>query len=251
MAISQAITATARGTARAVKALLAATTTIAVLAGIPWALLHYAGNPLPHSIPTLDAAKHALTSTMTPQLLLKALSVVGWYLWAILAVSFAIELVAAARSVHAPHVPALGPTQALAAALIAAIGITALLRATPAHAVEITSVTPTGVRITATAPALVGSPSLSAAHLTVGSGVLSAPRESVHTVRPGESLYSIADEDLGNGDDWPQLYTLNAGAVVVVPPVLPVTPVTLPSGIAVAVCTLARSGFAPGTALSV
>ena len=212
MAILKALGATARGITRVVKALLAAAITIGVLAGIPWGLLHYAGDPLPHSVPTLDAIKHTLTNPMTPQMLLKALSVVGWYLWLILAVSFAVELVAAARRVNAPHVPTLGPTQALAAALITAIGLTALLRAAPAHAAETSSASvPTGGRVAATAPALAGTGGLTTAHLTVGSATSTAPRESVHTVRPGESLYSIAAEDLGNGDDWPQLYKLNAG----------------------------------------
>ncbi|ACU72907.1 transcriptional regulator, SARP family [Catenulispora acidiphila DSM 44928] len=214
MAILQALGATARGITRVVKALLAAAITIGVLAGIPAALLHYAGDPIPHSVPTMDAVKHTLTNPMTPQMLLKALSVVGWYLWAILAVSFLVELVYAARRVNAPHIPTLGPTQALAAALIAAIGITTLLRAAPAHAAETFSASaPTGGRVAATAPALAGTGSLSTAHLAVGNASSAAPRESVHTVKPGESLYSIAKEDLGSGDDWPALYKMNAGVV--------------------------------------
>jgi DNA-binding SARP family transcriptional activator/LysM repeat protein len=214
MAILQALGATARGVTHVVKALLAAAITIGVLVGIPAALLHYAGDPLPRSVPTMDVVKHTLTNPMTPQMLLKALSIVGWYLWAILAVSFLVELVAAARRVNAPHIPTLGPTQALAAALIAAIGITALLRAAPAHAAETFSASaPTGGRVAATAPALAGTGSLSTAHLAVGNASSAAPRESVHTVKPGESLYSIAKEDLGSGDDWPALYKMNAGVV--------------------------------------
>lgn len=211
MAIPQAMTTTVRGAARAVKALLAAAITAGVLGGIPWGLLHYAGDPMPHSIPHLDAVKHALNSTMTPQVLLKCLSVVGWYLWLILAVSFAVELVAAARRVNAPHIPTLGPTQTLAAALITAIGITALLRTVPAQATE-NSITPTGARVAATAPSVAGTTSLYAAHAALDTTTTATtPRESVHTVKPGESLYSIAKEDLGDGNDWPQLYKLNAG----------------------------------------
>jgi len=213
MAIPQAMTTTVRGAARAVKALLAAAITAGVLGGIPWGLLHYAGDPLPHSIPHLDAVKHALNSTMTPQVLLKCLSVVGWYLWLILAVSFAVELVAAARRVNAPHIPTLGPTQTLAAALITAIGITALLRTVPAQATE-NSITPTGARVAATAPSVAGTTSLYAAHAALGTTTTATtPRESVHTVKPGESLYSIAKEDLGDGNEWPQLYKLNEGVV--------------------------------------
>ena len=211
MAIPQAMTTTVRGASRAVKALLAAAITVGVLGGIPWGLLHYAGDPLPHSIPHLDAVKHALNSTMTPQVLLKCLSIVGWYLWLILAISFAVELVAAARRANAPHIPTLGPTQTIAAALITAIGITALLRAAPAQAAE-NSITPTGARVAATAPAVAGTTSLSTAHAALGgTTAATTPRESVHTVKPGESLYSIAKEDLGDGNEWPQLYKLNAG----------------------------------------
>lgn len=205
MAIPQPLTTTAR----AVKALLAAAITIGVLGGIPWGLLHYAGDPLPRAVPHLDAIKHALTTAATPQVLLTCLSLLGWYLWLILAVSFAVELVAAARRIDAPHIPTLGPAQALAAALIAAIGITALLRPAPAHAAE--TIAPSGARVTATAPTT--APRLSAAHAALATAAPAAPRETVHTVEPGESLYSIAKSDLGDGEDWPQLYKLNAGVV--------------------------------------
>lgn len=205
MATPQALTTTAHAAARVVKALLAAAITVGVLGGIPWALLHYAGDPLPRALPHLDAIKHALTTAATPQVLLTCLSLLGWYLWLILAVSFAVELVAAARRIDAPHIPTLGPAQTLAAALIAAIGITALLRPAPAHAAE--TIAPSGARVTATAATT--APSLSAAHAALAG----SPRERVHTVEPGESLYSIAEEDLGDGQDWPQLYKLNAGVV--------------------------------------
>ena len=213
MAVYRALRAVVRGISRVVMALLAAAITIGVLAGIPWALLHYAGNPIPHSMPTMDAVKHTLTSPMTPQLFLKALSVIGWYLWLVLAASFLVELVYATRQVNAPHIPTLGPTQALAAALITAIGITALLRVAPVHAADTSSApAPSGGRVAATAPLVAGS-GLSGAHHSFGSTRSAGLSESVHTVRPGESLYSIAAQDLGNGDDWPQLYTLNQGVV--------------------------------------
>ncbi|WP_194900179.1 LysM peptidoglycan-binding domain-containing protein, partial [Catenulispora pinisilvae] len=53
----------------------------------------------------------------------------------------------------------------------------------------------------------------SSANQSFGSTRASGQHESVHTVRPGESLYTIAAEDLGDGTDWPQLYTLNQGVV--------------------------------------
>lgn len=210
MPISRGISAAGRGITRSIKALLAAAITVGVLGGIPWGLLHYAGDPAPRTVPHLDTIKHTLTSTMTPQLLLKCLSVVGWYLWLILALSFAVELIAVARRAHAPRIPTLGPTQTLAAALITAIGITALLRPAPAQAESLA--TPTGTRVAATALAASGSTSLTASHARLG-GAGGHLRETVHTVRPGESLYSIAKDDLGDGNDWPAIFKLNAGVV--------------------------------------
>jgi LysM repeat protein len=205
MAITRALSATARAAGRVLGALLAVAVTLGVIAGIPWALLHYAGDPLPTSPPTLTAAHHALTSAMTPQTLLKCLSIAGWYLWLILALSFAVELAAALRRVNAPHIPTLGPTQALAAALIAAIGITALAR--PATASAETGATVTGARVASTAPAAVPV-SLAAAHTQLAATTVTA-RETVHAVVTGDSLYSIAKQDLGDGEKWPQLYKLN------------------------------------------
>lgn len=41
----------------------------------------------------------------------QCLSIAGWYLWLIRALSFAVELASAVRRVDAPLIPILGPTQ--------------------------------------------------------------------------------------------------------------------------------------------
>ncbi|MFL6115198.1 MAG: BTAD domain-containing putative transcriptional regulator [Catenulispora sp.] len=189
-----------------VRAAFAVALGAAVLGGLPWALVRFAGWPLPHHMLSLSQLKTDLTSPILgDQFYLNAIAIVLWFLWSILAFSFLLELLYAIRRIPAPHVPGLGPAQLLAGFLITAIGVTALLGRSAAPARADTSTVVPKVRTAATAPVL----------LSTSTGLRSTSttpaRESVHHVVPGDSLYKIAAEDLGNGEDWPALFKLNAG----------------------------------------
>lgn len=192
------------------RGLFAAAIGTGALAGLPWALVHYAGWPLPSSIPTTARLRADVTSPILGDAFyLHAIAIVLWFLWTLLAVSFAMELVAAVRRVPVPHLPGLGPAQALTAFLVTAIGVTALLgrSAAPARAESI-SATPQA-RTPATAPAIPAAHR--AEHDAAQPVTLAQAHEHVHHVKPGDTLFSIAAADLGNGEDWPTLYRLNAG----------------------------------------
>ncbi len=201
------MTHTIHNTARATRALCALAALTALLAGLPYALIRFVGWPLPRTMPTWSGIQHALTHQITgPTLYIDTLACLLWLCWTLLALSFLIELLAALARTPAPRVPGLGPGQFLAAALITALGLSVTAR--PASAT--TSHLP--AHLTAPAAATAPLQPETASSTAVASSAARADTETVHTVVPGDSLWSIAAQDLGNGKDWPRLYTLNAGA---------------------------------------
>jgi DNA-binding SARP family transcriptional activator/LysM repeat protein len=201
------VTTAIRAAARAIKAMAALTALTTLLAGLPYALIRFVGWPLPRTVPTWNGIQQALTHQITgPALYIDTLACLLWACWAVLALSFLIELGYALARIPAPHVPGLGPGQILAAALIAALGLSVTARpasaATPGLSAHLTAPS------AATAPL---QPSTNSS-ITVAASGTQAATEAVHTVVPGDSLWTIAEEDLGNGKDWPRIYALNAGA---------------------------------------
>lgn len=89
-----------------------------LLGGIPFALVHFIGWPLPHQMPTSDSLRRPFDAhTLT-----KALAVVVWLAWAQFTACVLVELANARRGVGIPaKVPAAGPSQFLARQLIAAL----------------------------------------------------------------------------------------------------------------------------------
>ena len=105
---------------------------VGLLFGGPIALLAFAGNPLPETVPTLAEVGDALTSRDSGQLFLNALAVVGWLGWATFALSVLLELPARAFRRSAPRLPGMKRQQKLAASLIGATAL--ILVASPATA---------------------------------------------------------------------------------------------------------------------
>ena len=88
---------------RILKGLCALGLLAALAAGIPWALWHFIGWPLPHHVPSLAQLGHALDQRGIPdQALIDALAVVVWLTWAVLVASIAVEVPAASPGAAPP-----------------------------------------------------------------------------------------------------------------------------------------------------
>jgi len=88
---------------RVVRGLVALGLLVALVAGIPWALWHFVGWPLPHHVPSVGQVGHALNQRGIPdQALVDALAVVVWITWVTLVASIAVEIPAALSGRHAP-----------------------------------------------------------------------------------------------------------------------------------------------------
>jgi DNA-binding SARP family transcriptional activator len=152
-------------------------------------------------VPSLGDIVEAITQPDDGTLLVAALIWVGWLGWASFAVSLAVEVPAALRGVQAPQLPTLGLQQRLAAGLVAAV--TLLF---------------TGGTNSLAADATRGS-ATSAEPVAMASSVGPAethqdqPTLRVHTVERGDTLWHIAEANLGSGHRHPDLYEASKDTV--------------------------------------
>lgn len=175
----------------------AATVTLLVLVvGVPVALTLAVGWPLPRALPSPDAVVTALRYGRVPSsTVLNSLAVVLWVVWMLTVISIGGEVVAVAKGTVAQRLPGLSGLQALATRLVAA-GMLLLPMA--------------GRAVAAPAPPPV--PVVAAeAEATPAKASEEAPARghAMWTVQPRDSLWTIAEQALGDGRRWQELLELN------------------------------------------
>lgn len=195
--------------ARVVRAAAATSALAVLLAGVPAALAHFVGWPLPDHVPVPSELAAALTAPLGDDVIVNGVACAVWVAWAALLVSTLLEVVAGIAGWSVPRLPGIGWAHALAAALIAAITTTA-----PAIAA-------TGIaRPASYSTVLHGTDRSSADHTSHGrppghphpgratqppSHAAATPPTAAagptHRVAPGENLWTIAARRLGPDAD--------------------------------------------------
>ncbi|HRA35871.1 MAG TPA: LysM peptidoglycan-binding domain-containing protein, partial [Acidimicrobiales bacterium] len=196
---------------------LAATLAIlTVLIGIPATLVAIGANPIPNRLPTLDQLTTALTTRDDGTLTLHVLTVAAWLAWAFLTATITLEVAARLRGVTAPRLPGLALPQSAARGLVGAAVL--LFVAAPTLAIPSMLAAPAAAAAPSWAvPATQTAQLTASAQQTTTRQVTSTPpAKSVdptgtHTVTRGESLWSIAATELGDGHRWRELADLNPG----------------------------------------
>ena len=208
------------------RGLLALGAIVVLLVGIPLALYAVAGNPLPGAVPSGDELLSALTQRDDGSLFIGILTWIAWIGWASFALGLLIEIPSALRGRKAPRLPALRFQQRTASGLVAAaavlftvspVGVVATAGA--AEAPTTTQDTGANVRTVDTPDA---APEQSAT--TTPEATTPAPQPAAqpvaeqapappptHVVTPGESLWKIAQDELGDGARWTEIAQLNYG----------------------------------------
>ncbi|WP_425566688.1 LysM peptidoglycan-binding domain-containing protein, partial [Nonomuraea roseoviolacea] len=177
---------------------------VALVGGVPYALLRFAGPPIAPELLDLDL----LTSSVGPSTIVAVLVLFVWIAWLQLVACVMVEVYAGVRRVGMPaRVPFSGTTQALANRLVSAV---LLLFTAGAVAVPI-------ARLGMTPPA---APPVAVVAFTAP--IADQHEEQPHTARVKkvyvvqpphgrhhESLWEIAEKCLGDGRRYPEIFRLN------------------------------------------
>lgn len=188
---------------RRARALLAVTVLLALVVGVPVLLWALAGNPVPDQLPSLDEVRTTLSMPdYTGAILVGVLKYLGWAAWAVFAWAVVAETIAALAHRPAPRLPGMGGTHRLAAALVAAALLGSGAQAAQAQA---------------TPPVALHTVSTSAQTANLEPSADPAPQEAAPTVTAdvvvvakGDSLWSLAEQHLGDGRRWKEIWALNA-----------------------------------------
>lgn len=195
---------------RLLKAAGAAAVLAALILVPPWALTHFIGNPWP-------AEGISLSAPLTDGAIIGLLAVLVWLLWVQLMACIIVEAIAAITDdrirLRAPLT--LGVQQHLARRLITAVVVVAVtspataMAAPTAHAAPAQA--PAAAPVTISAPA--EQPASTTQHTPAAKPVSRERVDQVHTVTVMrlDSLWSIAERHLGDGDRWPEIAELNEG----------------------------------------
>ncbi|XVS62057.1 BTAD domain-containing putative transcriptional regulator [Actinosynnema sp. CA-299493] len=215
--------------AQLVRGLLAAAVLGALLAGLPWALTHFVGWPLPNHLPTWAEIQGVLLGPMTTTFLLDSLACLTWLVWVFFALDVARCAIDIARDARAPDLFATGPVHRIAAVLVGAVLIALLgqragLPASPLHAVgpgstDVVAAGPawnqpseqasTRVRPTAHTSPLRAAPGGADERPARATSAVVLPYDPETGVY--DSLWRMAERALGDGTRWPEIYELNHG----------------------------------------
>ena len=188
---------------------------VAIIVGLPVVLLAIGANPLEGISLSLDT----LTSPDDGTLFLAVIKIVAWISWALLTISLVLELLSRLRGVRPPSLRGLAVPQNAARSLV---GTAALLfvalpsMATAATAAPVAAPVAHVVTVdVATTEATVDESAPAPAVDETPAAVEAAPATHVvqHTVQPGESLWSIAEDLLGDGHRFGELVEQNNDAL--------------------------------------
>lgn len=195
------------------RSLAAAGLLVALLAGLPWALTHFVGWPLPDHLPSWREIQSAALGPMTTTFLLDCLACASWLAWALFTVDVARCALDFARGVQLPDPSAIGSLHRVATVLVGAVLISILGQ----RAAQAVASAPAWHHSTTHAEVVVHSAiaatPVSGGHATTVSTpsppvsvVVLAPRDGVH-----DSLWRISARTLGDGARWPEIFEANKG----------------------------------------
>lgn len=196
--------------------------TAALVFGSPIVLARAFGYPLPHQMPDWGDVISTPMQLVEPQVVINVFVCIGWLVWGIVIAYVLIDLVDLARGVG-HRVRRLGPASVVAGKLVASIALLiGLLRQQP-----VTSVPTRAISVEQVIAAPVAAHTDSPINITLASSTrLSLPLQATvppasraqaatrtYVVQRGDSLWRIAEQQLGDGFRWREIYELNKSII--------------------------------------
>ncbi|MDX6744538.1 hypothetical protein [Actinocorallia sp. A-T 12471] len=188
----------------------------ALVAGVPYALVRYAGSPLPDGPVDMSL----LTQPLTDTTVLGFVTVFVWLAWLQFVVCVVVEVQAGLRGVGVPaRVPLAGATQAVVHKLVVAVLLlfTATTAIMPAFTQIQTKPAQPVQTVAAETPAVLGADGV---RLMASPSAEEPDGETtkIYKVQPPhgrhhESLWEIAEKCLGDGRRYKEIFELNKGHV--------------------------------------
>lgn len=181
---------------------------VVLVVGVPILLWKLAGWPLPGKMPSIEGVRNALSrSSVSDVVIIKAVALVGWAAWGLLCWSLVVETWAWLLGRPSPNLRFAGPTQAFARQLITSVSLMASLTLPPINSSPALAMTGPAV---ATAPVTPRAVVAFAPAVDPGVPVSSAP---TYTVQRRDSLWRIAESQLGDPLRWRDIWELNCDRV--------------------------------------
>lgn len=206
------------------RGLLALMGLLGLLVGVPWLLLSIGAGPVPDQWATPGEIWSEITTPDDGAVLLVLFRYAAWIAWLFIAVSVVLEVGARVLGTDVPQLPGFALPQGLARYFVGAVVL--LFVSAPAVATWAGSASAAPVPATdAGAPTTASSPLIGGAAAAVSGSAASqaddaaestttqAPPTLDHEVAQGETLWSIAEQHLGDGTRYTEILDLNQGTI--------------------------------------
>lgn len=172
---------------RLLRSVAAALVLLALVIGLPLLLYRVAGSPLPDRLPNGEEILDTLTRRDDGTLLVWVMEAVAWGAWAWFTFTVVAETIGRVTGAGFGWLPNVFGMRHLAVYLISSATV-----AVSAHSAM--AATPPPTSVVATAPLRPAA----------------VPNQMMYKVQQGDTLWGIADDQLGNGRRWPQIWKANA-----------------------------------------
>ncbi|HET9609894.1 MAG TPA: LysM peptidoglycan-binding domain-containing protein [Acidimicrobiales bacterium] len=191
------------------RALPAAVALLALVAGVPLALLAWGDWPIT-GLPSGEQIRELPSTVASDSAIIAVFTVALWVAWALFVACVVVEAAAEVRGRDVGwHVPA-GPIQHLARGLVATVAMT-LGSLGPVAAGPLRT-PPVRETVTAGTPVVAPAAPAPVAHVAPAPASPSEPpRGTTVTVAPGDTPWELAEQHLGDGARWTEIWHANRG----------------------------------------
>ncbi|HEX6421659.1 MAG TPA: LysM peptidoglycan-binding domain-containing protein, partial [Acidimicrobiales bacterium] len=191
------------------RALPAAVALLALVAGVPLALLAWGDWPIT-GLPSGEQIRELPSTVASDSAIIAVFTVALWVAWALFVACVVVEAAAEVRGRDVGwHVPA-GPIQHLARGLVATVAMT-LGSLGPVAAGPLRT-PPVRDTVTAGTPVVAPAAPAPVAHVAPAPASPSEPpRGTTVTVAPGDTPWELAEQHLGDGARWTEIWHANRG----------------------------------------